>query len=146
MRVHDTNTHARTLNIQWPCTMQLPNTYYTQTIVSQFQPSQNTEKELAKERAAQANRERGAASILAVDISTGIGLSKALASLNLYTKKTKAHLEESSSKDGSTSFSCTLHYKSCLREAKGKGEAASKNKAKQEAARDCMAALRQLHA
>lgn len=96
-------------------------------IIQKYDPA-TIEIDEGAENLKQENRERQAKVVL-----QGLSLVDALASLNLYVKKTKADLVEDFGTENGEAV-CMLTYRSRLRSAKGNGRASSKKAAKRAAA------------
>lgn len=105
-------------------------------IASCFAPKKSTSSNESNELA-QKSRERGASMFLLNPTE-----AQSLANLNIYCKKTKAALEETTSKiRGSGDFSCKLIYRSVTKNVSSSGIAPSKKKAKRVAAIEMIKAL-----
>jgi hypothetical protein len=91
-----------------------------------------------KERKKQTDRERSAAAALPALAAVEPGT--ALATLNLYCKKTKAELAEDIRAEAGEHIAA-FTYKSCLRVAKGLGRAPSTEVARQRAAAELLSDL-----
>ena len=92
----------------------------------------------AKLEASQRAREQEAKSVISLEkVSAAIGNGAALATLNLYCKKTKVDLEE---KFFAAEKKCILVYQSCLRLVESEGFG-SKKDAKKEAAKHLLQRL-----
>ena len=109
-------------------------------IVRDFQPQQVV-PDSTREKEAQKSRERNAREVLTK--AENLSPSEALGALNLFCKKTKVDLQEETVETTPKKFTCTLHYRSVLRDlrATGTSEASKPADAKKGAKRNAALAL-----